>query len=91
MTSGFPYAGYDEEARYFEAGVRRAKREELVARARDLVRGAFDAQLRHLRAALHDRAALEIAACAGREGGFAAAASLCAGFTEVPASTNVCL
>ena len=38
-------AGYDEEARYFEAGVRRAKREELVARARGLVRGAYDAQL----------------------------------------------
>lgn len=63
--------------------MRRAKREELVARARGLVRGTFDAQLRHLRAALRNRAAQEIAACTGREGGFAAAASLCAGFTEV--------
>lgn len=70
-------AGYDEEARYFEAGVRRAKREELVARARGLVRSAFDAQLLHLRARLREHAARETAACGGRDGGFAAAASRC--------------
>ncbi|KAK9834006.1 hypothetical protein WJX81_002422 [Elliptochloris bilobata] len=67
--------GYDEEARYFEAGVRRAKRDELVARARGMVRGAFDAQRAHLRARLREHAAQEISACATREGGFAAAAS----------------
>ena len=57
--------------------MRRAKREELVARARGLVRGAYDAQLLHLRARVREHAAREIAACAGREGGFAAAASRC--------------
>ncbi|KAK9824432.1 hypothetical protein WJX72_010204 [[Myrmecia] bisecta] len=43
-------AGYDEEARYFEAGVRQAKREELVARVLALFKVAHDAQLRHLQA-----------------------------------------
>jgi len=58
--------------------VRRDKRGELVERARAVVRRAFDDQLRHLRAGAHERAAAEIAACAERDGGFAAAAGRCA-------------
>ncbi len=41
--------GYDEEARYFEAGVSEAKREELVEALEGLVRPAFEGQLALLR------------------------------------------
>ena len=70
--------------------MRRAKREELVARARALVRGAFDAQLAHLRVRLRKHAAQEIAACAGREGGFAAAASRCGGWARATSCHAAC-
>ena len=49
-----------------------------MQRARAVVRRAFEDQLRHLRAGAHESAAAEIAACAERDGGFAAAAGRCA-------------
>ena len=42
-------AGYDEEARYFDEGVRMAKRHQLKAQALDLLQPAFLAQLGFLR------------------------------------------
>lgn len=52
MLLGEPFsifsAGYDEEARYFEDTVRRAKQQELLQRSHKLVHGAFDEQLAHL-------------------------------------------
>ena len=41
-------AGYEQEARYFEDGVRHAKQAELVERAQALLHGAFSQQLVHL-------------------------------------------
>lgn len=43
------YAGYEQEARYFEEGVRHVKQDELVERAQALLHGAFSQQLVHLR------------------------------------------
>ena len=42
-------AGYEQEARYFEEGVRHAKEAELVERAQAILQGAFSQQLAHLR------------------------------------------
>lgn len=42
-------AGYEQEARYFEEGVRHVKQSELVERAQVLLHGAFLQQLLHLR------------------------------------------
>lgn len=42
-------AGYEQEARYFEDGVRHAKQAELVERAQALLHGAFSQQLVHLK------------------------------------------
>ncbi len=44
-------AGYDDEARYFEASVRQAKRAELLQEVLSTVGSAFHQQLRHLHAA----------------------------------------
>ena len=69
--------GYDEEARYFEDGVRRAKAGELSQRAQALIRGAHDGQMGHLRAAVLARLA---ASLDGRQAGaetFAACAARC--------------
>ncbi len=38
-------AGYDEEAQYFEAGVRKGKRQELSSRACAQLKTSFDRQL----------------------------------------------
>ena len=43
------WPGYDEEARYFEEGVRAAKRQELRLQALDLLKPSFSAQLGFLR------------------------------------------
>jgi hypothetical protein len=41
-------AGYEQEARYFEEGVRHAKQVELAERAEQLLHGAYVQQLAHL-------------------------------------------
>jgi hypothetical protein len=41
----FTFAGYEEEARYFESGVRSSKRQELASRAADELKTAFKKQL----------------------------------------------
>ena len=38
-------AGYDEEAQYFEAGVRQGKRQELLSRASAALKPGFDSQI----------------------------------------------
>lgn len=38
-------AGYDEEAQYFEAGVRKGKRQELLSRASSALKTSFDSQI----------------------------------------------
>lgn len=49
---GLREAGYDEEARYFEGGVRLAKRADLVEAINKLVGEAYDNQLELLRASV---------------------------------------
>ncbi len=44
-------AGYDEEARYFDSGVKQEKQAELVQKLHEAVHPAFSAQLGHLRKA----------------------------------------
>lgn len=43
-------AGYDEEARYFEAGVRKAKKQDLVVALHNTAKPSFQQQLAHLHA-----------------------------------------
>ena len=42
------FAGYDEEAQYFEAGVRKGKRQELLSRASSALKTSFDGQIQLL-------------------------------------------
>ena len=42
-------AGYEQEARYFEEGVRHAKQAELAEQVQQLLHSAFAQQLTHLR------------------------------------------
>ena len=70
-------AGYDEEARYFEDGVRRSREAELAARAQALIATAHAAQVAHLRAQVLQRLAAALAQRAPGEG-FAACAARCA-------------
>lgn len=44
-TGSLVYAGYDEEARYFEATVREEKRAELKAKVLELVKVPFESQV----------------------------------------------
>lgn len=54
MQDSMPDAGYDEEARYFEEGVRNTTGQGLKAKALDLLKPSFQHQLTFLRdAALH--------------------------------------
>ena len=46
------FAGYEQEARYFEAGVRQSKQQELQAKLASMVREVFQQQLDHLHAKL---------------------------------------
>jgi len=71
-------AGYDEEARYFEDTVRRAKQEELVARAQQMVAPAFAQQLGHLRDAALARVVAALAQPKSAQPSFVACASRCA-------------
>lgn len=41
-------AGYEQEARYFEVGVRQSKQQELQGKLASMVRELFQQQLRHL-------------------------------------------
>ena len=66
--------GYDEEARYFEDGVRRSKEAELVARAQGLIATAHAAQVAHLHALVLQQLAGSLAQRPPDEG-FAACAA----------------
>ena len=70
-------AGYDEEARYFEDTVRRAKEEELIVRSQRLVSAAFADQLGLLRQAALARTVAALAQPDAQHD-FAACASRCA-------------
>ena len=48
LRSTWAHAGYEQEARYFEEGVRHAKQAELAEQAQQLLHGAFARQLTHL-------------------------------------------
>lgn len=69
-------AGYDEEARYFEDTVRRAKEKELVARSQQLVAPAFADQLGLLQQAALSRVVTALAQPEAQHD-FAACASRC--------------
>ena len=47
-SRGHLYAGYEQEARYFEAGVRQAKQQELQGKLAAMVRDLFQHQLANL-------------------------------------------
>ncbi len=75
-------AGYDEEARYFEETVRRAKEEELIVRSQRLVAAAFADQLGLLRQAALARTVAALAQPDAQHE-FAACASRCASAVNV--------
>lgn len=70
------YTGYDEEARYFEVGVRGDKRAELLASLHAAVRPLYDSQLSALRSLCLEGFKQDVAA---RAEGTNAFASLAAG------------
>ena len=51
LSSSTPPAGYDEEARYFDAGVSSAQRQDLEGRVMGVLHPAFAQQAQHVKAA----------------------------------------
>lgn len=56
-------AGYDQEARYFEAGVRKAKRQELQTKLEEMVKELFEQQLLQLRSKLIQAFKNDVSGC----------------------------
>lgn len=56
-------AGYDQEARYFEAGVRQAKRQELQSKLEVMVKQLFEQQLMQLKSKLLQAFKNDVSGC----------------------------
>ena len=85
------WSGYDEEARYFEEGVRHAKAKELTERAQGLIRSAYDDQLGHLRAAVLARLAATMEARDAHDETFAACAARWGEVWRMLVHNSICL